>query len=44
MAHLSLASCYTHGKGVKQSYEQAFHHHLKASEAGQSYLFLYVTC
>ena len=39
MAHLSLAQCYTHGKGVKQSYEEAFHHHLVASETGKICLY-----
>ena len=40
IAHLSLASCYTHGRGVTQSYEKAFNHHLQASEAGQNHLQL----
>jgi TPR repeat protein len=31
---MSLASSYTHGRGVTQSYERAFHHHLQASESG----------
>ena len=31
---MSLATCYTHGRGVTQSYERAFHHHLQASESG----------
>ena len=34
LADLSLARCYTKGKGVEQSYEKAFQHHLKASESG----------
>ena len=34
LAHMSLASCYTHGRGVTQSYEKAFHHHLQASKSG----------
>ena len=34
MAHLSLAVCYTHGKGVEQSAEKAFQHHEEASKSG----------
>ena len=40
MAHMSLASCYTHGRGVTQSYEKAFQHHLKASESGLNHFSL----
>ena len=33
-AQLSVARCYNHGKGVEQSFEKAFKHHMKAAEAG----------
>ena len=34
MAHLSLAVCYTHGKGVEESMLKAFEHHTEASKSG----------
>ena len=34
LALLSLAHCYTHGKGVEKSFEKAFEHHLEASKSG----------
>ena len=33
-AHMSLAQCYNHGKGVEQNFEKMFSHHLKAAESG----------
>ena len=35
LAHLSLAHCYTHGKGVEESATKAFEHHLEASKSSQ---------
>ena len=34
MAHLSLAVCYSQGKGVEESIEKAFEHHQEASKSG----------
>ena len=34
MAHLSLAVCYSQGKGVEESVEKAFEHHQEASKSG----------
>ena len=33
-AQLSIARCYNHGKGVEQSFEKAFEHHMEAAKAG----------
>ena len=33
-AQLSIARCYNHGKGVGQSFEKAFEHHMEAAKAG----------
>lgn len=34
LGHMSLASCYNHGKGVKQNFEKMFEHHKLAAENG----------
>ena len=38
MAHLSLAVCYTHGKGVEESLDKAFEHHKEAGKSGKESL------
>ena len=35
-AHLALAQCYTHGRGLAQSYEKAFEHNKRACELGEA--------
>ena len=46
MAHISMAQCYAHGKGVESSSEKAFQNYLEASKSStfvtMSFVFLYL--